>query len=548
MNMEQKKNSRFHVIVIFLIVTITAAITVLNIQIIFNVTSRQTEELGTLQMDGIRAQLQQTLDEAEQENLKISSEVELFLQDGQDVSGLESYFREMKEELKSTSLINVYAAGADWYVIPDFQEPEDFEATQRGWYTGAIDADGEVYITQPYMDLASDYVCFTVSRMLSDGETVVAIDYNLLGVQEYISEMSEGGRTALIVTEDGQIVGYTDEEQLGKDLADVLPEYVDILNLEKNNANQVVLSQTIDGVKQNVFCSKTENDWYLILCVNSSELYKDSYKQFAWLTVVNAALMLTIILLYLHTVKNREKAEKALRVRDEFLSGMSSNLKKPIASILNRCNPDNESSSREDIAQVRESALKLSDMVDNLVSYSGIVTTEKKEKQKEQSNSLTGMNRHVRLAVISVISVAMVISVLLFSVSNIRLGNERIQEEANHYEEELSQWITEQQSILSMFCSMITADPEILNDYEACVSYLDSITQNYEDISVVYMTNPEAEHTVIMNNGWQPDADWHVEERQWYIDTEESEDGFNISTPYFDEQTGYYCVTISQIV
>ena len=59
------------------------------------------------------------------------------------------------------------------------------------------------------------------------------------------------------------------------------------------------------------------------------------------------------------------------------------------------------------------------------------------------------------------------------------------------------------------------------------------------------MTNPILKHTVYMNNGWEPEPDWHVEERQWYIDTAGSETGWNISAPYYDEQTGGYCVTIS---
>ena len=51
-----------------------------------------------------------------------------------------------------------------------------------------------------------------------------------------------------------------------------------------------------------------------------------------------------------------------------------------------------------------------------------------------------------------------------------------------------------------------------------------------------------------MSNGWEPDADWHVEERRWYIDTLSSREGWSISAPYFDEQTGGYCVTFSKIV
>lgn len=158
------------------------------------------------------------------------------------------------------------------------------------------------------------------------------------------------------------------------------------------------------------------------------------------------------------------------------------------------------------------------------------------------------MNKRVRTAVIATILLAMVVSVVMFSVTNIRLGNKQILEDADRYEYELSQWFIEQKSILSMFSSTIAANPSILDDYDSCIEFLDDITQNYKDISVVYMTNPEMEHTVFMNNGWEPDEGWHVEERQWYIDTINSPDGFNISSPYFDEQTGIYCVTFSQCI
>lgn len=543
---KQTKNSFGLIIVILLIALV---VTTLNIRMIFNVTSRQTEELGTLQMNGIRAELQSTLDAARQDALIVSSEVGLILQRNESTEVLEYYLRTKKDNFSESSCINVYAAGPDWHVIPDFEEPEDFDPAAREWYIGAVQEAGRVYISQPYMDLASDNVCFTVARYLEEADAVVSLDYNLLKVQDYIKAMSEGGRAALIVTEDGRIAGYNDTTQLGKSLADVLPEYVDILELEKNNKNLVVLPQTIDGVKQTVFCSKTENNWYLILCVNTAELYKSSYQQMAWLTLVNAGLILTIVSLYMLSLRNRRKAERALRVREEFLAGMSTELRSPLSAIINNSNPDLNIPAQEGMERIRESALRLSDMVDNLLSYSNIVTTTEKQKKRENDEfHFTGMNKRIRSAIIGIILFTMIISAVIFSASNLRLGNQQLQQESDHYEYALSQWIVEQKSILSMFCNMITANPEILNDYDRCIQFLDDITRNYKDISVVYMTNPEAEHTVMMNNGWQPEEGWYVEERQWYIDTINSQTGFNISSPYFDEQTGLYCVTFSQRV
>ncbi len=51
-----------------------------------------------------------------------------------------------------------------------------------------------------------------------------------------------------------------------------------------------------------------------------------------------------------------------------------------------------------------------------------------------------------------------------------------------------------------------------------------------------------------MNNGWEPDDDWHVEERDWYKDLMSYEKDWLISSPYYDEQTGLYCVTFAKKV
>ena len=51
-----------------------------------------------------------------------------------------------------------------------------------------------------------------------------------------------------------------------------------------------------------------------------------------------------------------------------------------------------------------------------------------------------------------------------------------------------------------------------------------------------------------MSNGWEPGEDFRPETRPWYRATERAANGFSISAPYLDAQSGNYCVTLSRVV
>ncbi len=114
--------------------------------------------------------------------------------------------------------------------MPDFIGPEDFHAAERLWYIGAHDRPGAVYISEPYMDANGQGMCFTVSTLLSDGETVVGMDLNFSKAQESILRMTQGrDSSAMIVTSGGLIAGYTDMSLVGERADEKLPEYASIL-------------------------------------------------------------------------------------------------------------------------------------------------------------------------------------------------------------------------------------------------------------------------------------------------------------------------------
>ncbi|MCR4717968.1 MAG: response regulator [Lachnospiraceae bacterium] len=548
--------------ILVVLVTVIVAILVMNATMYYQLTKEQTESLGREQLEMISSELQTTLKDAEILLWRVASGAESLKKENANNRELAAYLKNWKDHPGNDSCINVYAAGTNWDIIPDFVKPEGFVASDRVWFKGAKEAGvGEVYITAPYIDAATNDMCFSISLLLEDEDTIVGLDFNLTAVQKTLEDISKlSGGDALIISSSGIIVGYKDDEVIGKSLADKLPQYNSIFKeILSANEDSMTFETKIAGKKCNVFCSSANGEWYLISSVSNNILYKDSYIQLFRNSLISFIVVIIIIILYVISKRNQIKAEEALKVKEEFLSRMSSELKIPMNFILTHSDYDaldNSDDPKEYMNRLRETAYNLDSKISNLLSYTVIVNAEEKEekekadKKPKKTEFRSRHNSVIIGGVLAILCVTMLISITISTNVISKWGNTRMKKEVENYVNEVDTWIVEQKSILDMFVSSISANPDILTDYEGAVKWLDDITKQYEDISVTYMTNPEFEHTVIMNNGWEPDDDWKVEERQWYIDTINSteKDGFSISAPYFDEQTGYYCVTLSERV
>ena len=158
------------------------------------------------------------------------------------------------------------------------------------------------------------------------------------------------------------------------------------------------------------------------------------------------------------------------------------------------------------------------------------------------------VNKRYRTEIIVFLVIVMIASLIANGLISRRLANARMNTFASSYEYKLSDWISKQKSTLDMFVNIIATDPQMLDDYEGTITFLNNITMRFPEMSAAYMASPDLDPTVYMNSGWLPEPGWKVEERPWYVATLASKDGWSISAPYYDEQTGGYCITISEIV
>lgn len=553
-----KKYSYGFISAIFIVLVI---VLLLNVLLIYNMNVKQLETIGQNQMERITSNLQSMLSESEYMTSVLANSVEKRMEQGASREEMTAFLKEqstLQNQLSDGICMNAFFVCDEYIILPGYDLPDDYKVEQRIWYFETLKLNpGDIYISPPYVDLVTGNMCITVSQLLSDRKSIVGMDFTLSQIQNSIEEMQSDGKSeALIVNDVGMIIGYADSDYLGKSLSEALPEYEKVFReVTSQKKEQLYFDSDINGKKKKVFFTRTQNNWYLILSVQEWELYKESYFQLIRNSILNLLLIVIVIVLYIRAQNDRMRAEKALSVKEDFLSNLSSELKTPLNRILNSSSRKSLSMStnlKDSIDEIQESALLLSNMIDNLFSYSGLTKVDDVQKKKASEPERTEVESHIgkrtRWQVTGVLVIAMLLVLFFCDKMLMDLGETRMTEEVSGYNTTLIEWMDDRKTILEVFCHSIAAKPELLENRSEAVAYLNDIAKNYPEISLVYIGNPDAPWKVIMNNGWTPGEDYILQAYPWYADTMSDSDGFFISSPYYDTQEKGYYLTFSKRV
>ena len=554
--MKKKKLKPIDWIIILLIIAVfTTVIIMLSAQTIRTMNGR-IEDTARLRLDTIRAELQESLTVDQNALKRFSDGVEQLQERGATEEELRAYVRRFKDEqaVRTNGVnFNCYVASRSFVYIPDFDMPEDYYATERSWYVGAEDAHGEIYVTEPYIDQMTQDICFTMSVMLKDQDMVVSMDFTLSEIQRSIDKMvgSEADYSALIVTKNQMIVGYSDMSYVGKNVSTDLPDYQSIVKTVLEDRTET-FSSVVAGTEVMVFSGEANVGWYLILFANRSTLYSSTYHEILVRGIILVGMLLVILFLYVLSALNRSRAEQALKARDAFLSNVSQELKDPLSRIIQLSDVkhlENSVNVKESMESIKASGLQLEGMLNNLFSYSAMVQEEDATKEtRKKKRDISKTIRISRVIIMVIFAVTMILSAFLSWRQATENARYSMIIDTQTYGNQVRIWLQTQQTILEVFANSLKINPDMPDHYEECVAWLQEMAEPHPEISVCYIANPYKEHTVVMNNGWEPEPGWKVEERPWYKETVRNGAGISISSPYIDEQTGTYCITLATMV
>ncbi|WP_028392556.1 methyl-accepting chemotaxis protein [Bacillus cihuensis] len=91
-------------------------------------------------------------------------------------------------------VLSIYIGADDGLFVqePQITTASDYDPRERDWYKDARERNGEVLITEPYLDAGTNDPIVTVAKELKDGSGVVAIDIKITYLQKLTNEVKIG--------------------------------------------------------------------------------------------------------------------------------------------------------------------------------------------------------------------------------------------------------------------------------------------------------------------------------------------------------------------
>ncbi|MBQ9565533.1 MAG: hypothetical protein IJU98_08105, partial [Synergistaceae bacterium] len=275
--------------------------------------------------------------------------------------------------------------------VPD----DDYVPTKRPWYTGARANGGQVAIVDPYLDMQTNTIMISFSKMLCDFKSVAALDFSLSSLQaiaEKIAAENEAA-TEIVLDQKYQVIAHSNRSELGKNYMAEDGTFGRALvdALRSHGDSDGYLSFSFGGANYIVYAVPVVEDWLCLSIFDATPVFRQlrNILIFTIVTSVLIASLLSFIMGYSNRkariareLKLNEKAERAAaasEAKSAFLANMSHEIRTPINAMLGmnemiRHESGNPQSVIEYSENIRAAGSRLLDLVNDILDFSRIDT------------------------------------------------------------------------------------------------------------------------------------------------------------------------------
>ncbi|MBQ8913559.1 MAG: diguanylate cyclase [Lachnospiraceae bacterium] len=207
-----------------------------------------------------------------------------------------------------------YLDGSGW--VPD----ADYVPTARPWYIEAVDAGGDIVLVDPYLDSQTGTIMMTIGKLLSDNESVLALDLSLEDLETITLDVPERSTDfAMVLDSKGGVVSHSNPEELGKNYLNQVNTLESAIAENIFNSHKTQFELKFDGTTYIIFTKKIQNDWYCISVINGTEIFKP-LKIILLISLLVIVLFAFVILLILYNISSKHIVANKLNQQLESMS------------------------------------------------------------------------------------------------------------------------------------------------------------------------------------------------------------------------------------
>jgi len=208
---------------------------------------------------------------------------------------------------------NSHLSGIYW------KPPGDYKPEERPWYKAAVEADGEIGVTDPYVNVAENVEVITFARRIFDEKGnplgVVCLNIKLDRIRKFAvgTSITTDGY-GILLDKNFNVLAHPNRAYLGRNIK--LMNDGEAIEKELLQGKEIHERKAWDYNKKEsvLFARRLNNGWYLAIMAYSEDYYKSIWNIgiiFAVLGIILAAILSAILL---SIVAGRRKAEERTRV------------------------------------------------------------------------------------------------------------------------------------------------------------------------------------------------------------------------------------------
>jgi signal transduction histidine kinase/DNA-binding response OmpR family regulator len=224
-------------------------------------------------------------------------------------------------------------AGIDW------TPPDDYVPAERPWYKAAVDAQGKVGVTEPYLDASRGVISVAFARCIFDDDGrllgVVCLDILLDRIRSHAdnTRVAEGSY-GIMLDKAFEVIAHPIPAYWGRSLRDMN----DGVSIEYDLRHGIEVSERrVKDYKGNfsiVFIRQLQNGWYLGIMTPESAYYRSMKDIARLLSVIGFVMAITLSAGFIHVAAAKNKSDIESRQKGNFLATMSHEIRTPMNAIL----------------------------------------------------------------------------------------------------------------------------------------------------------------------------------------------------------------------